>query len=34
MDKRISNLDMDTKISSHILRYASVSKSTKIHVFG
>ena len=29
MDKRISDLDLDTKISSHILRYASVSKCTK-----
>ena len=34
MDKDISKMDLDTKISCHILRYATVSKCTKIHVFG
>ena len=34
MDKAISNLDPDTKISYHILRYASVPKCTKMHVLG
>ena len=34
MDKDISKMDLDTKISCHILRYATVSKCTKIHVVG
>ena len=33
MDKETSNLYLDTKIPYHILRYASVSKPTKIHIF-